>query len=72
MNWAQLGILIFGCMAAFLVTSKHAKTRKVGCFFGLCSQPFWLYSAYLAGQWAIVILSLYYAFTWSRGIVNNS
>lgn len=67
----QLGIMVFGCAACFLVGSTKHNTRRWAYLLGLCSQPFWYWSAYMAGQWGILILSTWYTFSWARGAYNH-
>jgi len=31
----------------------------------------WLWSAYHAGQWGILALSIWYTWAWGRGLVNE-
>ena len=68
---AQVGIAVFGVAAIFLVTGSDARMRAAGCACGLCSQPFWLWTTWENGQWGIFALSVFYAYSWGRGLRNN-
>jgi hypothetical protein len=68
-EWAQIGIMVFGCSAIWIVGRKE-HWRKWGYAFGMCSQPFWFYTAYAHEQWGILILSLWYTYSWGQGIYN--
>ena len=67
---SQAAILSLGVIANFMVGTK-GKWRKWGFVVGLCSQPFWVITGYKNDQWGIMILSIFYVFTWANGIRNN-
>ena len=67
MNLAQIGILIFGCSAVYLVGNPDKRVRRWGYLLGLCGQPFWFWSSYQAGQWGIFALCCWYTFAWGKG-----
>jgi len=62
----QIGIIIFGISAAFLMAFKN----KLGVVFGFCSQPFWITTSYMNDQFGVFLLSLIYTVTWVIGIYN--
>lgn len=69
MTLDQLFISLFG-FTAILITQhprldSHLRWAPV---LGLCSQPFWFYSSWAAGQWGIFIISFAYAWCWLVGI----
>ena len=66
---SQVGILLFGCTAVWLVGRKE-DWRRWGFVLGLCSQPFWLYSSIAHHQWGVAALSVWYAYAWAQGIYN--
>ena len=53
---------------AIYLSQSDGKYIKYACFFGLASQPFWFYSAYIGGQWGIFIISFFYLFAWLKGL----
>lgn len=64
---AQVGILLFGVAALFLVNDPNPRFRRWGPVLGLIGQPFWFYSAFIAEQWGIFSLCFAYTFAWARG-----
>jgi hypothetical protein len=66
----QLGILLFGCSAIWLV-GRPESWRRWGFIFGLCSQPLWFYMSIKSGQWGVVVLSCLYAYSWAQGVWFN-
>lgn len=65
---AQLGIALFGVVAIWLSQAASDNQRKYACLFGLASQPFWFWSAYMAEQWGIFALCVLYTVSWLRGL----
>ena len=63
----QIAIALFGVTAVFLSQDNRPLVRKWAPILGLCSQPFWFYATFKAGQWGIFGLSFLYAFSWGRG-----
>lgn len=65
-------LMIFACSGtvAFCVGSKSNRVRRIGFVAGLIGQPFWFWTAWANGQWAIFMLSFWYAFCYCRGILN--
>lgn len=64
---AQLGILILGCSAVWLI-GRPEYWRRWGYILGLCSQPFWIYSSIRGGEWGVLILSFLYTYSWAQGV----
>jgi hypothetical protein len=64
----QIAIALTGATAIWLSQDERVEWRKWACIFGLCGQPFWFYSAWVAQQWGIFALSFLYTFAWMRGI----
>lgn len=72
----QLILAILGIATAVLTASKN----RWWIVTSLCSQPLWLYSAYIAKQWGMVILCLVYTtstiyaikFWWKEKNIQNS
>ena len=69
MSISQIGILIFGCSAVWLVGRKE-HWRRWGYVMGLCGQPFWFYTTITAEQWGIVLLCCWYTYSWAQGVYN--
>jgi nicotinamide riboside transporter PnuC len=63
----QLGILIFGCTAVWLI-GRPESWRRWGYVFGLCSQPFWFYLSYNHADWGVFILTCLYSYSWAQGV----
>jgi hypothetical protein len=70
MDLDQAGLSFFGAIAIYLASCEKAQDRRWAYIFGLCSQPFWFYSAIESGQWGVFLLSSIYTFSWIRGIWN--
>lgn len=67
----QIAIALTGATAVWLSQDAREGWRKWACIFGLCGQPFWFYSAWMAQQWGIFALCFLYTFSWARGFRNN-
>jgi hypothetical protein len=65
----QIGIMIFGASAIWFVGRKEA-WRRWGYILGLLGQPFWIYSSITTEQWGILILTLFYMYSWGMGVWN--
>lgn len=65
----QFGIAIFGPLAIWLV-GRPEEWRKWGYLCGICSQPFWFYTTIKNEQWGILVLSIFYTYSWMQGIWN--
>ena len=69
MQLSQIGIMLFGCSAVWLVGRKE-HWRRWGYIAGLLGQPFWFYTTIQAEQWGIVILCFWYTYAWAQGAYN--
>jgi hypothetical protein len=67
---AQVGILLLGVSAVYLVGSKGPH-RRYGYLCGVCAQPFWLYTALTHGQYGIALMCAFYGYSWARGLRNH-
>lgn len=70
MDIIQAFIFILGLIAIFLTQHKNQALHKFACIFGLLSQPFFLYSTYMAGQNGMFLLSICYTVIWVLGVKN--
>jgi hypothetical protein len=66
---SQIGIIIFGCSAIWLVGRKE-HWKRWGYILGLCSQPFWFYTSITHEQYGVVLVSCWYTYSWAQGIWN--
>lgn len=64
----QIGIALTGVTAIFLSQSKHEYLRRYACLFGIAGQPFWIYAAWSAEQWGILVLTALYTLAWAKGV----
>lgn len=64
----QIGIALTGVTAIFLTQSKSSRLQRFACLFGIAGQPFWIYSAWSAGQWGILALTSLYTLAWLKGV----
>ena len=67
----QVAIAISSIAAIWLTQQSREDWKKYACLFGICGQPFWFYSTYMAEQWGIFALSFFYTYAWIVGIKNN-
>lgn len=66
-TFVQIMIAVCGCSAIWLVSRKESWSRW-GYIIGLIGQPFWIYTAWQNDQTGILILTIFYAYSWSQGI----
>jgi hypothetical protein len=64
----QLVIAFTGVIAIWLSQDQREAWRRWACIFGLAGQPFWFYAAWKAGQYGILALCFFYAWSWFRGV----
>lgn len=64
----QAGIAVFGVLAIWFTQSPNARTRRWACIFGIASQPFFYYEAWISHQWATFGLTIIYGLAWARGL----
>jgi hypothetical protein len=67
----QIAIALTGIVAIWLTQQSNDSWKKYACLFGLAGQPFWFYSAYAAEQWGILVLTIFYTYSWYLGLKNN-
>lgn len=65
----QTGIVLFSCLAIWFV-GRREDWKRWGYIFGLCSQPFWFITVIKNEQWGILLLTIWYTYSWSQGIYN--
>ncbi|MFV0662732.1 hypothetical protein [Denitromonas sp.] len=65
---AQLGIAIFGVLAVWLAQDARIERRRWAPVFGLIGQPFWVWMAWTAQQWGVLLLCALYTVSWARGL----
>lgn len=64
----QIGIMLFSGSAAWLSMDGRESRRKWAPVFGLLSQPLWIFSAWEAAQFGALVMTVWFTFTWIRGI----
>ena len=69
-NIIQFIILVLSGFSIYCLNSKSDKIKFYGAVVGIIGQPFWLWTSWNSGQWAIGILSLWYMYSYYRGIRN--
>jgi len=67
---AEIGIFVFGASAVILVGTK-SRWMKWGYVFGLCSCPFWYWTAIANRQWGICLVNVLYTIGWANGVRNH-
>lgn len=71
MGFEQWAILATGPTAVFMTQHRNVLVRRLACFVGLCSQPFWFYASAKAHQWGMFIAAGVYTCSWLTGLYNN-
>ena len=56
----QALILILGGTAIACIASKHNRVQFWGFVAGTLSEPLWLYCAWQADQWGVMVLALWW------------
>lgn len=70
-DFVQVMILLMSAATAYFLCHKQGSVRRWGYVVGFLSEPFWLYAAWAAGQWAVVLLVFWWAGNYIRGALNN-
>ena len=66
---SQIGIFLFGASAIWFVGRKE-KWSRWGYVLGLIGQPFWFYTTITYEQYGLVVLCLFYTYSWGQGFYN--
>lgn len=61
----QIPIGVFG---VFAIAAFAVNRIFLGCIFAIIAQPFWVWSAYQAEQWGVIILLSAYTLMYLLGI----
>ena len=68
---AQIGIISLGCSSVWFISRPETwKWKRWGYILGLAANPFWFYIGYKTQQWGIIIVSLWYTYSWGLGVWN--
>jgi len=67
---SQTVIMCTGIVAAWLSQDHRYHHRKYACLIALVGQPFWWYSTFIASQWGIFAMSIFYTVAWMKGTYN--
>jgi hypothetical protein len=63
----QLALALFGLSALWMAMGTNAAARRWAPIVGLCGQPAWVWYAYSADAWGLLVLSLAYTAVYARG-----
>jgi hypothetical protein len=66
---SQIGIMIFGASAIWFVGRKE-HWRRWGYILGMCGQPFWIYTSIKNEQYGVLVMTLFYLYSWGTGVYN--
>jgi len=66
----QAGLILLSTAAIWLVGGK-SRFRRWGYVAGVASEPLWLYTSWVNGQWGVFLLSIVYGILWARGAWNH-
>jgi hypothetical protein len=64
----QIIIFITGPLSIWLANDPRPAYRKWACVVAMVGQPSWLYAAYVADQWGILITDVLFTLAWMRGV----
>lgn len=67
----QIAIAMTGVIAILITQQSNDDIKKYACIFGIVGQPFWFYSAFDNQQWGILVLCVFYSYSWALGFYNN-
>ena len=63
-------IFILFCSGASIWAFAGTKYKRAGFIFGLCGQPFWIWTTFSSGQWGMFLVSLWFTGNHIRGLYN--
>lgn len=69
-NAMQLYVFVFSMMAVWCV-ARTDRWHRWGYVFGLLSEPAWAYFAWTTDSWGIMLLTAWWSWSWSVGIVRR-
>lgn len=64
---SQVLLFISGGSAIWFL-SRREDWKRIGYIIGIFGQPFWLYTAIKHEQWGIVVLTVFYTYSFAQGI----
>jgi len=70
-NLIQLAIIVCSCSAIWLIGHERAGRRRCGYLIGLAGQPFWIYASFAAGNWGILLVSIWFTVAYGYGLKNH-
>lgn len=70
-NWDQLLLLLLSATTIWLMTFKSRRLHFYGYTCGFLSEFPWIYMAYKAEQWSVIILAIWWGAMYLRGIKNT-
>ena len=68
---AQVGVLLYGLPALYLVGFKEHNTRRWAYILGILGQPFWFITTIGYNQWGLLILVFFYTGAWGNGVYQH-
>ena len=67
LDYTSQGIITCtGFLSLYLLASQEAKKRMYAGLVGLFGEPFWFFTAYVNGQYGVMLLVLVYGINWAR------
>lgn len=64
---SQIMLFVSGGASIWFMSRKE-HWKRWGYIIGIFGQPFWLYTSINAKQWGIVILTIFYTYSFAQGI----
>jgi hypothetical protein len=71
MNLADISQIVIPFLSGASIWALAGKKHRLGFMFGLCGQPFWIYSLWSGELWGMFIVSLWFAGNHIRGLYNH-
>jgi len=65
----QTLVFLLGVSSIWFIGRKE-KWSRWGYVFGILAQPLWVYISIIEEQWGILVLSVFYFYSWGQGIYN--
>ncbi len=69
---SQILLTILSLASIYLIASQERYVRWWAGILGTASEPFWMITFYINGQWVMMLLTLVYTVAWINVIRSNA